>query len=281
MRIGDELDDGRAEANPRARRGRPHVHGRGGRAALRASCRARRTRPAALARPARRSDDRRAPRAEPLRPVAAPLRGAAGSRARRDARARGRNDGERGRQGREERRGLRPRTPRLRLARAARADRASELPAAPATEGDRDARRRDRRRGRCRRSPSQLTTEPSALDVLHPGRVAVLFEGSERAVAAQLVSGASAGRRRGERRCGLAGVADRQACGRRPRPLRPGRSRRRPRDLDEAVVRVNAGVAYTAAENPSTSLSQGARSSSSSDYAGSTRASPGVSVSLP
>ena len=33
---------------------------------------------------------------------------------------------------------------------------------------------------------SQL--QPSALDVLHPGRIAVLFEGSERAVAAQLAS---------------------------------------------------------------------------------------------
>lgn len=36
---------------------------------------------------------------------------------------------------------------------------------------------------------SQL--QPSALDVLHPGRVAVLFEGSERAVAAQLAAARS------------------------------------------------------------------------------------------
>ena len=46
-----------------------------------------------------------------------------------------------------------------------------------------------------------LQVEPSALDVLHPGRVAVLFEGSPRAVDAQVdavrarVGGADAGRR--------------------------------------------------------------------------------------
>ncbi len=43
---------------------------------------------------------------------------------------------------------------------------------------------------------SQL--QPSALDVLHPGRVAVLFEGSERAVAAQVRTAQAIGRWRGE-----------------------------------------------------------------------------------
>jgi glycolate oxidase FAD binding subunit len=89
---------------------------------------------------------------------------------------------------------------------------------------------------------SQL--QPSALDVLHPGRVAVLFEGSERAVAAQV----DAAR-------GLVGgtVADgavwQEARERQGAAL--GRLRFPPRDLentlstlDEAVVRPAAGVAY-------------------------------------
>ena len=86
--------------------------------------------------------------------------------------------------------------------------------------------------------------EPSALDVLHPGRVAVLFEGSERAVREQ-VDAASA----------LVGgaVADDavwdEARERQGRAL--GRARFAPADLanvlttlDEAVVRPAAGIAY-------------------------------------
>ena len=59
----------------------------------------------------------------------------------------------------------------------------------PLPTAARDARRRDRRR-RARSSAVLLRSQlqPSALDVLHPGRVAVLFEGSERAVAAQLAA---------------------------------------------------------------------------------------------
>ena len=89
---------------------------------------------------------------------------------------------------------------------------------------------------------SQL--QPSALDVLHPGRVAVLFEGSERAVEAQLatarmlVGGAEAD----------ASVWD-EARARQGAAL--GRVRFAPGDLantlsvlDEAVVRPAAGVAY-------------------------------------
>jgi glycolate oxidase FAD binding subunit len=89
---------------------------------------------------------------------------------------------------------------------------------------------------------SQL--QPSALDVLHPGRVAVLFEGSERAVRAQLataqalVGGAEAGEEVWQE------VRERQG-------QALGRLRFAPADLantlstlEEAVVRVAAGVAY-------------------------------------
>ena len=89
---------------------------------------------------------------------------------------------------------------------------------------------------------SQL--DPSALDVLHPGRVALLFEGRERAVAAQLAAARA-----------LVGgtVADAavwsEARERQGRAL--GRVRFSPADLanvlstlDEAVVRPAAGIAY-------------------------------------
>jgi glycolate oxidase FAD binding subunit len=89
---------------------------------------------------------------------------------------------------------------------------------------------------------SQL--QPSALDILHPGRVVVLFEGSPRAVDAQLEQAMSlvGGREAGEeiwqearRRQGSSG----------------GRVHFAPRDLpqsllsgDEAVIRPAVGVAY-------------------------------------
>ena len=91
---------------------------------------------------------------------------------------------------------------------------------------------------------SQL--QPSALDVLHPGRVALLFEGRERAVAAQLdaargLVGGSAGDRT---------VWD-ESRERQGRSL--GRQVFRPIDLanvlstlDEAVVRPSAGIAFVA-----------------------------------
>ncbi len=89
---------------------------------------------------------------------------------------------------------------------------------------------------------SQL--QPSALDVLHPGCVAVLFEGSERAVAAQLV-----------RAQGLVGGVEEDASvwdeSRRRQGDAHGRVRFAPGELaetleglDEAVVRPAAGVAY-------------------------------------
>jgi glycolate oxidase FAD binding subunit len=89
---------------------------------------------------------------------------------------------------------------------------------------------------------SQL--EPSALDVLHPGRVAVLFEGSERAVEAQLetaralVGGAAADaavwdesrRRQGEARSRVL--------------FEPRRLESALQSVSEAVIRPASGVAY-------------------------------------
>jgi glycolate oxidase FAD binding subunit len=86
--------------------------------------------------------------------------------------------------------------------------------------------------------------QPSALDLLHPGRVAVLFEGAEAAVEAQLQSA----------RALVGGTTseptvwdesrDRQgrSLGRLAFP--PGELRDVLRTLDEAVVRPAAGIAY-------------------------------------
>jgi glycolate oxidase FAD binding subunit len=102
---------------------------------------------------------------------------------------------------------------------------------------------------------SQL--EPSALDVLHPGRVAVLFEGSERAVAAQLetarrlVGGAESGPEVWDE------SRSRQAAARGRVRFDPGRLSETLAGLDEAVVRPAAGVAYATAETePSYKLLQ-------------------------
>jgi glycolate oxidase FAD binding subunit len=90
---------------------------------------------------------------------------------------------------------------------------------------------------------SQL--EPSALDILHPGRVAVLFEGSPRAVEAQLAAARSLV---GGKESDVAVWAE----SRRLQGEARGRIRFAPRDLQptlaglsEAVVRASAGVAYT------------------------------------
>ena len=95
---------------------------------------------------------------------------------------------------------------------------------------------------------SQL--EPSALDVLHPGRVAVLFEGSPRAVEAQLeaaralVGGEEAGAEVWHESRG------RQAAARGRLRFPPGELGRVLADLDDGVVRASTGVAYTAAAAP-------------------------------
>jgi glycolate oxidase FAD binding subunit len=101
---------------------------------------------------------------------------------------------------------------------------------------------------------SQL--QPSALDVLHPGRVAVLFEGSERAVAAQL-----------ERAVALVGGAEADASvwdeSRKRQGATSGRVRFAPGDLasiltelPEAVIRPSAGVAFVASQAASVDQSQ-------------------------
>ena len=102
---------------------------------------------------------------------------------------------------------------------------------------------------------SQL--QPSALDVLHPGRVAVLFEGSERAVAAQvdaarlLVGGDEQGPEV------WAESRERQGLARQRLRFDPGSLAETLSDLGEAVVRPGAGVAYPRTVLPSYNLSQG------------------------
>lgn len=107
------------------------------------------------------------------------------------------------------------------------------------------------------RSPLQ----PSALDVLHPGRVAVLFEGAERAVEAQLVAasrligGVEAGPEVWEE------SRARQAVARGRVRFDPGRLAETLADLSEAVVRPAAGVAYVQNRMPRGSESRGSDSS--------------------
>ena len=90
------------------------------------------------------------------------------------------------------------------------------------------------------RSPLQ----PSALDVLHPGRVAVLFEGGARAVEAQVQ--AAAGLAGGEEESPEVWSEARERQGRARGRLRfdPGRLGAALAGLEEAVVRPAAGVAY-------------------------------------
>jgi glycolate oxidase FAD binding subunit len=102
---------------------------------------------------------------------------------------------------------------------------------------------------------SQL--QPSALDVLHPGSVLVLFEGAVRAVEAQMAVARSL----------VGGVeVDAEAWeeSRRRQGSARGRLRFPPGQLADtlavlsaAVVRPSAGVAYTAQEQPSDTVSQG------------------------
>ncbi len=100
---------------------------------------------------------------------------------------------------------------------------------------------------------SQL--QPSALDVLHPGRVAVLFEGSPRAVEAQMSTARA-----------LVGGSetddavwhesrDRQAAAHGRMRFAPGELEAVLAEIPEAVVRVTSGVAFT--PSPSDTVSQG------------------------
>lgn len=101
---------------------------------------------------------------------------------------------------------------------------------------------------------SQL--QPSALDVLHPGRVAVLFEGSERAVAAQVAAAtALVGGSRVDTSVWDESGARQAAATRRVR-FDPGSLAAVLETLTHAVVRPSAGVAYTSAESASVDKSQ-------------------------
>jgi glycolate oxidase FAD binding subunit len=89
---------------------------------------------------------------------------------------------------------------------------------------------------------SQL--EPSALDVLQPGRVAVLFEGAERAVAAQLASARAlvGGEEAGSEVWEEARL--RQGAARGRVRFDPGRLADALAGLPDAVARPSSGVAY-------------------------------------
>ena len=95
---------------------------------------------------------------------------------------------------------------------------------------------------------SQL--QPSAVDILHPGRSAVLFEGSQRAVDAQLtaarglVGGDETGPEVWEESC------RRQGAARGRFRFDPGDLRRVVAELPEAIVRPSAGTAYVPHEVP-------------------------------
>jgi glycolate oxidase FAD binding subunit len=89
---------------------------------------------------------------------------------------------------------------------------------------------------------SQL--QPSALDVLHPGRVAVLFEGSERAVAAQLASARALVGGDEDDGAVWAESRERQAAARCRIRFAPGDLAETLAVLFEAVARIGPGVAY-------------------------------------
>jgi glycolate oxidase FAD binding subunit len=103
---------------------------------------------------------------------------------------------------------------------------------------------------------SQL--QPSALDVLHPGRVAVLFEGSPRAVEVQLSQ--ARGLVGGAEASGEVWDESRRRQGEAQGRVRfdPGRLGDILTRLPEAIVRPSAGVAYAPQEVPD-DMSGGAR----------------------
>ena len=106
-------------------------------------------------------------------------------------------------------------------------------------------------------SLGRMQVEPSALDVLHPGRVAVLLEGSPRAVDAQIdrvqaLLGGAAGDDEvwaESRRLQAASVA-------RVR-FTPGELRQQLESLPPAVLRPASGVAYVSEELPGVDLTRG------------------------
>jgi glycolate oxidase FAD binding subunit len=95
---------------------------------------------------------------------------------------------------------------------------------------------------------SQL--QPSALDVLHPGRVLLLFEGSEGAVQAQLAAATTivGGTERGPEVWDE--VRERQGAARGRVRFAPGRLAELLSSIAEGVIRPAAGVAYVPVEVP-------------------------------
>jgi glycolate dehydrogenase FAD-binding subunit len=89
---------------------------------------------------------------------------------------------------------------------------------------------------------SQL--QPSAVDVLHPGRVAVLFEGSERAVDAQLAAACASVGGEESNEAVWQESRDRQAASHGRIRFAPGGLATRLAQHAEAIVRPAAGVAY-------------------------------------
>jgi len=103
---------------------------------------------------------------------------------------------------------------------------------------------------------SQL--QPSALDVLHPGGVLVLFEGSPRAVEAQIAAAkALVGGVEVEREAWDVSRR-RQGAARERIRFDPGLLEETLAELGDAVVRPASGVAYSADDGPSNRLLQGA-----------------------
>ena len=92
--------------------------------------------------------------------------------------------------------------------------------------------------------------EPSALDVIHPGRVAVLFEGSARAVDAQLATAIALVGGEEAMPAVWEEARHRQGEARGRVRLVPGELARVLAELSEAVVRPAAGVAYVPHETP-------------------------------
>jgi glycolate oxidase FAD binding subunit len=91
--------------------------------------------------------------------------------------------------------------------------------------------------------------QPSALDVLHPGRVAVLFEGSERAVAAQLVGARELVGGEESTASVWDESRDRQGAARGRVRFTPGELKSTLASLGQAIVRPAAGIAYTRERN--------------------------------
>jgi glycolate oxidase FAD binding subunit len=91
---------------------------------------------------------------------------------------------------------------------------------------------------------------PSAVDVLWPGRLAVLFEGGLRAVDEQLAAALALVGGDEEDGAVWADAAERQAAARGRLLFAPGALAETLARLDEAVVRVSAGVAHVPAPVP-------------------------------